>query len=226
MVKKRPIDIDEIVDELKERGLLSPSQKIVNLKEYNEKQKKFFNSIVDIFERPLPNEVKARLDYIVSLAKIRPSDVVLDVGTGTGALIPYILKYNPREIIACDLSGKMLLKVREKFPKVKIYQLDVKDLPLPDASIDIAFFNAVWPNIGDKPSTLKNIYRMLKEGGKIVISHPEGRLFVLKLQKTVPFPLNHLPDFHEIDALFKKFGFVIKKYIDRLNLYFVLAEKV
>ena len=46
MVKKRPIDIDEIVYELKERGLLNPSQKTVNLKEYNEKQKKPFNNTV------------------------------------------------------------------------------------------------------------------------------------------------------------------------------------
>ena len=225
MVKKRPISIAEIKDELKERGLLKFPQKKTDLKEYDELQRRFFDSVVDIFEKPLPKEVERRLSYIVSLAKIKSSSVVLDVGTGTGALIPHILKCRPKEIIACDLSEKMLEKLKEKYPEVKTHQAHVKDLPLPDASIDIAFFNAVWPNIGDKPSTLKNLYRMFGQGGKIVISHPEGRLFVSKLKASVPFPLNHLPDFYEIDAFFKKFSFVIKKYIDKEKLYFVLAEK-
>lgn len=225
MTKKRPISITEIIDELEERGLLDFSQKIADLQEYNEMQRRFFNNVVDIFEKPLPKEVERRLASIVSLAEIKSTSTVLDVGTGTGAVIPYILKYKPKEIIACDLSLKMLEKLKEKYPEVKTYQADVKDLPLPDASIDIAFFNAVWPNIGDKPSALKNLYRMFRKGGKIVISHPEGRLFVSKLKDSVPFPLNHLPDFYEIDAFLKNFSFVIKKYIDKEKLYFVLAEK-
>ena len=55
----------------------------------------------------------------------------LDVGTGTGALIPDIRKYQPGRIYVCDLSGKMLEQVAQRYPEVEHHQSDIRDLDLP-----------------------------------------------------------------------------------------------
>lgn len=200
--------------------------KDLDLKIYNQKQSEFFNNVMEFFTQPLPLEIKKNLEKIVAFANIVQDEVILDVGAGTGVLIPYFLKYNPKKIIACDLSKRMLNYLKQQFPEVETYLMDIRDLPLPNAYIDVAFLNAVWPNIGDKPGALKNLYRMLKDNGRIIISHPEGKAFVNNLKKILPFPINSLPEKEELRKFLKKFGFSLKNFIDEHRFYFALAFKV
>jgi tRNA A58 N-methylase Trm61 len=74
----------------------------------NRLQRELFDRIVHVFEPPLPEGVPERLGKIVAAAGIGIGDFVLDVGTGTGILIPLIQLYEPGHIYACDLSRKML----------------------------------------------------------------------------------------------------------------------
>jgi hypothetical protein len=73
-----------------------------------EDQRRRFNERVDLFDTPQPTEVMARLAEIVAAASLLPGEVVLDVGTGVGVLIPLIENYRPAAILACDLAEKML----------------------------------------------------------------------------------------------------------------------
>ena len=69
----------------------------------NQIQRDFFSEIVYMFDPPLPDGVPERLDRIVASADIVRGDVVLDLGTGTGILVPIIQTYHPAKILACDL---------------------------------------------------------------------------------------------------------------------------
>ena len=60
-----------------------------------EDQRRRFNELVDVFDTPQPLEVMARLVEIVAAASLSPGEVVLDVGTGVGVLIPLIEKLSP-----------------------------------------------------------------------------------------------------------------------------------
>ena len=71
-----------------------------------EHQRRRFNELVDVFDRPQPPEVMARLREIVASAELRPGAVVLDVGTGTGVLIPLIQSYQPSTVSGLRCSGK------------------------------------------------------------------------------------------------------------------------
>ncbi|MCD6561045.1 MAG: methyltransferase domain-containing protein [Deltaproteobacteria bacterium] len=191
----------------------------------NRIQREFFSRIVDVFEPPLPKNVPKRLRIIVSSADIKKGDIVLDIGTGTGILVPIIHKYAPGKIYACDLSEAMLKTLKENYPYAKTIAADTRDLTLPDSSIDVIFMNASYPNIVDKKGAFSNIGRMMKRGGRFVISHPMGKEFIGLLKDKSPFPLDKFPNKEEAISLFERFGFQIKKFQDDPELYILVGLK-
>jgi SAM-dependent methyltransferase len=178
---------------------------------------------VDLFEPPLPEGVPEHLAAIVRACRLQPGERMLDVGTGTGILIPYILKYGPSELHACDLSENMLRRVKEKFPRVITHLCDIRDLPLAGDSLDVAFINACFSNIMDKSKSLTNLYRLLFRKGRLVISHPLGRDFIVELKKHTPFHLDLLPDEAGARALFERHGFEIISFRDEPLFYIFVA---
>ena len=191
----------------------------------NRLQRNSFDELYHLFEPPLPEGVPEHLEKIVAHGKITRGDTVLDVGTGTGILIPIIKKYKPGRIHACDLSEGMLEQLRENYPYVKTIMADVRDLKLPEGSIDAVFLNACYPNIIDKAGAFSNISRMMKAKGRIVISHPLGKAFILSLKNGTPFPLDEFPEEPEAGALLKPFGFEVETFIDEPKLYILVATK-
>jgi SAM-dependent methyltransferase len=191
----------------------------------NRLQQERFDQSYRLFEPPLPEGVPGRLERIVAAAGIRGDDRVLDVGSGTGILIPLIQKYHPRKIIACDLSKEMLGQLKKNYTGVEIIQKDIKDLALPDASIDVVFINACYPNIADKEGAFANLGRMLKESGRLTISHPLGKSFVDRLRPGAPYPLDNFPSKTEASDLFHPYGFKVKAYVDEPKLYILTLLK-
>jgi ubiquinone/menaquinone biosynthesis C-methylase UbiE len=194
------------------------------IEEINRLQKKYFDDTVDLFEAPLPKGVPERLRTTVKASGLRSGERVLDVGTGTGILISFILKYGPSEIHACDLSENMLERVKEKFPRVIVHLCDIRDLPLPDDSLDLVFINACFSNIMDKSKSLDNIYRLVRRQGRLVISHPLGRDFIVELKKHTPFYLDLLPDEEGARGLLERHGFEVIRFRDEPGFYLVVAK--
>jgi hypothetical protein len=89
----------------------------------------------------------------------------------------------------------------------------------------VAFLNACYPNIVDKTGAFSNLSRMMKPKGRIVISHPLGKAFILTLKESVPYPLDEFPKETEAGALLKPFGFEIEAFIDEPELYILVATK-
>jgi SAM-dependent methyltransferase len=192
----------------------------------NERQRDFFSQLIHVFDPPLPEGVPARLHEIVASARIGKGSTVLDVGTGTGILIPLIQAYKPEVIYACDLSETMLKHLKKQYPYAVTLPGDVRDLELPNQGIDVVFLNACYPNIADKPGSFGNITRMVKQGGRIVISHPMGKSFIDLLKEKSPFPLDDFPEEFEARALFAPYGFEIEAFTDKQDLYILVLVAI
>ena len=190
-----------------------------------EHQRRRFNELVDVFDRPQPPEVMARLEEIVASAELRPGAVVLDVGTGTGVLIPLIQSYQPAAVLACDVAEKMLQRVQDRYPLVHTYHADIISLALASTSVDAIFMNGMYGNIADKPAACRNAARMLRPGGWLVVSHPEGRDFVDQLRATSDLFIESLPTKEEFEARLGTLGMEVIAYRDEPKLYLMVARK-
>lgn len=205
------------------RSFLKRSGKEVE--KINRVQSDFFSGLTHIFDPPLPEGVPQRLEQIVAAAEISDDDVVLDVGAGTGVLIPFLETYEPERIYACDLSQTMLDHLLEKYPFVEGLVGDVADIALPSESLDVAFINAAYPNIVDKDRAFLNLSRMLSVRGRLIISHPMGRSFIERLKDRSPFPLDEFPDRREADELFAHYGLEVVDVVDEPKLYLLVVRK-
>ena len=190
-----------------------------------EHQRCRFNELVDIFDRPQPSEVMARLWEIVASAELRLGAVVLDVGTGAGVLIPLIQSYQPSKVLACDVAEKMLQRVQNTHSEVRTYHTDSVSLALASTSVDVIFMNGMYGNIADKPAACGNAERMLRSGGRLVVSHPEGRAFVDQLRATSDLFIESLPTKKEFEALLAPLGLKVIAYRDEPKLYLMVARK-
>ena len=191
----------------------------------NRLQRELFDELYPLFDPPLPEGVPERLETIVASAEIAKGDNVLDVGSGTGVLVPLIQKYGPARLFACDLSEAMLRQLKKHYPDVEAIVSDIRKLALPDLFLDVIFINACYPNIVDKVGAFTNLGRMTRPSGRMVISHPLGKAFIDSLKKKVPFPLDDFPNRSTAEILFEPFGFGIKEFVDEPELYILVVTK-
>jgi len=189
-------------------------------------QRRRFNELVDVFDQPQPLEVMERLQEIVSSAGLRSGEVVLDVGTGVGVLIPLIQSYQPAAVLACDIAEKMLQRVQNKYPAVRTFHADIASLDLASTSLDAIFMNGMYGNIADKPAACRNAARMLRSGGRLLVSHPEGRAFIDQLRAASDLFIEPFPTREEFEALLEPLGFEVITYRDESKLYLMVARKI
>ena len=162
---------------------------------------KMFNQVPERYD--LMNRLLTlRMDELwrkeaVRLCLEKNPETIMDICTGTGDLALRIAKAvnSGKKIIALDFSQPMLDQAQKKSSKKNISNIDfilgdVGDLPYPDNSMDsigigFAFRNLTYKN----PKTdlyLKEIYRVIKPGGRFVItetSQPKSK-FIRSLYHT------------------------------------------
>jgi SAM-dependent methyltransferase len=112
-----------------------------------------------------------------ALAGIKEGDVVLDLGSGAGFdCFLASKKVGPNgRVIGVDMTERMVenaRKLAEKYGYANVeFRLgDIERLPVADASVDVIISNCVVNLAPDKSAVFKEAHRVLKDGGRMVLS--------------------------------------------------------
>src|SRR3989475_3163039 len=110
-------------------------------------------------------------EAVLNAAHGSPSDIVLDVGAGTGFLTEAAAKIAAK-VIAVDLSRGMSEEAIAKMGKgnVEFRIGNVESMPLQDSSVDAVISNMVLHHCPHPEIAISEISRVLKPGGRIGIS--------------------------------------------------------
>lgn len=195
----------------------------------------FFESLADDWDAQQPpnrdeilRQMLAAFDTALGSAK-----AILEVGTGTGALIPQLRSYAPAaRIISVDMAEAMLHHARRRCSKASLVQCDVHRLPFLSASIGPNAFDTVishnsFPHFVDPHVALAEFARVLIRGGHMLIMHDLGREQVNAIHQGSSNSVIHndlLPPIIELAKMFETFGFQIIDCEDSESCYTMHAR--
>jgi ubiquinone/menaquinone biosynthesis C-methylase UbiE len=109
---------------------------------------------------------------LVQLADPKPGERLLDVGTGTGVLLPFAREAVASEGIAAgvDASVPMVEAARRARPDVLIAAAEAIDLPFRNGSFDVVTANFALHHFGDDRTALFDMLRVLRANGRMAVS--------------------------------------------------------
>lgn len=135
--------------------------------------RQFFNAIADDWDQ-LAGEILGSYDLPGAIAAtVVPGTVAADLGCGTGEVLERILPV-AGHVIGVDGSARMLDLARRRFAddtaRVSLRIGDLEYLPLRDGEADFVSINMVLHHISTPEAALEEARRVLRPGGRIVIT--------------------------------------------------------
>ncbi len=122
-------------------------------------------------------DVFSRRDAVAQLRRwvIRPNPTFLEVGCSSGYLLRDLRGAMPTAtILGSDFIRRPLERLAEQLPDLPLLQFDVVRCPLPDASLDGVVMLNVLEHIEDDRGAMRQVFRVLRPGGVVVIEVPAG----------------------------------------------------
>lgn len=108
---------------------------------------------------------------LVALLQIAPGDSVLDIGAGTGRLAAYVAEIvgERGRVVAIDpLALRIDIAKARAARQFEATVGRAEDLSaFRDGSFDVVYLNSVFHWVEDKPRALREIYRVLRAGGRL-----------------------------------------------------------
>ncbi len=141
-----------------------------------EDRKRFFDRHAASWDERFhsPDE-RAKLAKLVDSFGLTAGNAVLDVGTGTGVLLPFVRETIGPEgrLAAMDFSFKMLQHAAQRgcLADATLFNASVESIPFCSERFDCVTCFAAFPHFPDKTKALVEMARVLRSGGKLAIAH-------------------------------------------------------
>ncbi|MDP2870919.1 MAG: methyltransferase domain-containing protein [Bacillota bacterium] len=176
-----------------------------------------------------------KISVIVSLADLRPGMKVLDLGTGTGVLLPHLAaRVAPGgQVVGLDVSEAMLAGAARKSERlheqaaIKLVLGDAHDLPWPDASFDAVVCYSMFPHLDQPAVAVAEMARVLVPDGRLVVAHSESRTTINQRHREIGgVVISHkVPDREAMVSLLRSAGLKPVLLHDGDDIYVAVASR-
>jgi ubiquinone/menaquinone biosynthesis C-methylase UbiE len=199
----------------------------------SEQKRAFFNQMAHSWDdmQVAPEIAAPGIRNFIQCAYLAGARSILDVGCGTGILVPFLLYAYPRTklMIELDFAEEMLKRNRAKFHNHRLVRLagDAMNLPLPDESIDVILCFNIAPHLGTGEEAFRDLFRVLAPGGIIAAGHLMSSKELNHFHANLHGPIaqDHLPPAKQLGTVFSNLGGQDVAAQEQPGWYFVRAKK-
>lgn len=193
--------------------------------------REYFNQLAGRWDKMTLEETRARLPQMIDYLVIKPGDTILDVGGGTGILLP--LLYNAvgdrGKIVSLDIAEEMLKQSRDNGYPNNIYYIhaDVAAIPLSGEAFNLVICYSCFPHFPDKLKALAEMARVLRNRGRLVICHTASREAINELHKSIGNVVENdtIPDEATMRKMLAASGLKHIEIRDEAHRYLAIAAK-
>ncbi|HOQ33064.1 MAG TPA: methyltransferase domain-containing protein [Candidatus Hydrogenedens sp.] len=208
-----------------------PIQNHPHTHQHHKEIEHFFNNHAPNWDSYKTKEELQAIENLLSLVNIPQNSIIIDIGCGTGILVPYLLKHikNSGLIIETDLSPQMIQYGKNKF-KNNSYTAwliaDAHDLPVKDHSVNAIICFSVFPHLINQQKAMIEHARILAPNGIWVLCHTKPRREINKFHKNLGGIVgNHIiPDKKTILNMLKQAQLKLQYFQDNSNGYLLIAS--
>lgn len=193
-------------------------------------QVEFFNQIAKEWDSIIEvNEEK--INTLLSKLNITDNSKVLDIGTGTGVLIPFLKSLNPNGYIkGVDISSEMLNVAREKFRNIEKVSFELVDVEkdVINETYDSIVLYSMFPHLKDKTNTIKKLVeKNLEKSGQLIIAHSNSRTFLNNMhkEKNECVSEDRLISVTDQRYLFEKVGLKVVDVFEDNEIYYLVIKR-
>lgn len=198
----------------------------------NPRQKEFFNERAEVWDKISVHDLE-KVDLIASLLNLKGDEDILDVGTGTGVMIPFYLKYiDSGSITALDYSENMIAVARRKYPERSSPHLSYRVADLytikEKETYDTIVCYSCFPHFPEKSSAIKIFSEALRNNGTLMISHSCSRDKINQVHQDGGEVICHdyLPDMDQLREMFRESGLTVTDTRDDKEFHYIIGKKI
>lgn len=179
---------------------------------------KHYDHFINLFNLNQEKEIKDVLE-------LRGNEIILDIGGGTGRLAEYLSK-SCQKVYVLDESKGMLSKIKENKKVVPVLG-NALETKFKNSSIDIVILSDVLHHIKNQTKLMKEISRVLKKNGKLVILDFEKNHIGIKLLRAFEhllFGKLYFKTSQQVKEIVQQ-RFTITQFIHKQYYFIIKGEK-
>ena len=144
------------------------------------RSKDYFDQVADQWDNLQASFYSEKVrERALATAAVQEGNIAADIGCGSGFITEGLIRAG-LHVIAVDQSEAMLAKMKRKFAGITDIDYrrgEAEQLPISDDSVDYAFANMYLHHVERPPIAIKEMARILKPSGTLVITDLDNHTF-------------------------------------------------